>query len=463
MTIRQIGCRALLLCAVLAPVPAWADLYSAVAAAEKKDFAKAFELYRELAELGHGESQEMLAVMYVNGEGVRRDDVLGYAWAIVARENGGGDSAKEIVDRLAPQMHDAARASIEELKSQFGREALQKTLFPTLPDDSVDAKSKGCRMQAVGNPDDFYPAEARRKGVSGEVLIEAEVYGDGRAHNPRAWYSFPPQVFTIAGRRVALSNRAVAHVVNGVTIPCTLRYKVKFAVHGVELTRGATKDLNALRVEAEAGDPRAQLTYAMIMEGRQDLFEKDQQASAWYLKAAQAGIPTAQYVVGARLLAGFGFEKDERKGLVWLDKAAGAGHADAQLEIANYLIRVFADTRAYAAAHELLERAVKGGSQEAQFYLAAVLATAPDAAERNPTRALELVGYAMDEFGSNPIAFEIRAAAFAQSGDFFAAQDAQSIAVRMAKKLGWNTAPQAARLADYVAGKTWSGNLFVLY
>ena len=42
---------------------------------QAKEFAQAFELYRELAELGQPGAQENLAVMYVNGEGVPRDNV----------------------------------------------------------------------------------------------------------------------------------------------------------------------------------------------------------------------------------------------------------------------------------------------------------------------------------------------------------------------------------------------------
>src|SRR6185295_14256446 len=92
----------LLIGAILAPIPAWADLYSAMAAAEKQDYAGAFEQFRELAEMGHPVAQENLAVMYVNGEGVKRDNVLGYAWAAISLENGGGDGAKSIVAQLEP-------------------------------------------------------------------------------------------------------------------------------------------------------------------------------------------------------------------------------------------------------------------------------------------------------------------------------------------------------------------------
>jgi hypothetical protein len=59
--------------AMLASPMARADLYAAEAAAKAKDFARAFELFRELAETGNTYAQENLAVMYVNGEGVARE------------------------------------------------------------------------------------------------------------------------------------------------------------------------------------------------------------------------------------------------------------------------------------------------------------------------------------------------------------------------------------------------------
>jgi len=82
--------------------PARADLYGAQQAYKKQDFAQAFTLYREIAELGHPLGQESLAVMYVTGEGVKRDNVLGYGWAVIARENGGGDDMQNIISQIEP-------------------------------------------------------------------------------------------------------------------------------------------------------------------------------------------------------------------------------------------------------------------------------------------------------------------------------------------------------------------------
>ena len=53
--------------------------------------------------------------MYVNGEGVKRDNVLGYAWAAIAQENGGGEAAAGIIAQLEPHLNAAARGRVAEV------------------------------------------------------------------------------------------------------------------------------------------------------------------------------------------------------------------------------------------------------------------------------------------------------------------------------------------------------------
>ena len=458
---RIIGWRALLLCVVLAPLPASADLYQAAAAVEKQDLARAFELYRELAEMGQPVAQENLAVMYVNGEGVKRDNVLGYAWAVMAVENGSGDVAKGIVEQLTPYLNDAARARVAELQAKFGKEALEKTLLPLRRNPADHPELPECRIVQVANPDHYYPNDARQRGVMGDTLVELLIFGDGHAHDPRSSHSYPPDVFSAAGRNVSLHNRATPKLVNGVAVPCSIKIKVKFSIRTADWF--TTKDelidqIAPIREKANRGDPIAQLAYAIVIENRSDLAGKDDLPLWWYLKAAQAGIPAAQQIVGVQLLPA-----EEAKGLFWLNKAAAAGNPEAQLGLANYYMRKLPDSAALAAAVDWFRKAVEGGSRDARFYFAALLATGPDAALRDPTRALDLIEQAKSDYGTNPIWFEIRAAAWAMSGDFVKAQKEQDAAVRAAKKLGWNTAPQQGRLADYIAKKSWSGDLFAFY
>jgi len=71
--------------------------------------------------------------------------------------------------------------------------------------------------------------------------------------------------------------------------------------------------LPATKAQAEAGDPRAQIIYALVLLRHSQLNEPGQSIMPWALKAAQAGMPDAQYFVGTHALHGMMVEKDEKK------------------------------------------------------------------------------------------------------------------------------------------------------
>lgn len=459
------ACRLLLLAVSLLPFStiARADLYVAAKAYEDKELTRAFELYRELAELGHPEAQEVLAIMYVNGEGVARDNTLGYAWAKIVQEQGPRATAQNIIDQLEPHLSETIRARAGALLAQFGKEGLQKSLLPIEYPPGHQLPPSKCTMRIPVNPDDYFPREAIKSGISGTVLVNARVWGDGRAHVPLVEYGLPERIFDAAGRGVGRDSVYSPRVENGESKPCTIRFKVKFSVHGAPPPGAQFKDnIDAIRKTAEAGDPRSQALYAHALEGYSELNVEGDRSIRWFLKAAQAGVPAAQYKVGNALLRGYAVHEDETKALIWLDKAAGAGNADAQIELANYHLRDMSDAAAVARAAALLEPAT-AHRIEARFYLLGLLASSPHSAIRNPQRALDNADEWLAPFVDNPIAFEIRAAAQSALGDFAAAQKNQAKAVGLAKKLGWNTTPQRERLAAYEADKAWTGDLFAFY
>ncbi len=446
---------------LLASVTARADLYVAAKAFEDKDFAHAFELYRELAELGQPEAQEHLAVMYVSGEGVPRDNILGYAWAKIALEQGPRAAAQGIVDQLETHVTDKARARAAALQAQFGKDALQESLLPVESTPTDVLPTPKCRMKTPVNPNDYYPRDTIRKEISGHVLVSTMIWSDGRAHDPRVEYSLPAQVFESAGRAVGLDSAYFPHKDNGVATPCTIRFRVKFGIQGSDAL-GALKDnVDAIRKHAETGDPRAQLLYARTLEVLPHGAGSDK-SIRWFLKAAQAGVPGAQFKVAQALRGGYAVQKDEAKGLIWLNKSADAGNADAQVVLANYLLRDAKGDAAHTRAAALLDRA-SAESPEGRFYLAALLASHPDTALRNPERVLDKAKQWLAPFENNPIAYEIWAAAQAHLGNFVEAEKMQAKAVKMAGNLDWNTAPQKERLAAYQAGKPWTGDLFAYY
>lgn len=446
----------------LLPLVARADLYTATQAFDAGNLPRAFELYRELAELGRLEAQQRLAAMYVNGEGVKRDNALGYAWAVIAREHGGNAAMKSIVEQLDPHMTEAARRRVAELQAQFGQEALRKRLLPAPLDAAQSKRGEGCTFSKPVNPDDYFPKEAVSRGLSGNVLLEYTILPDGRARNPRVWLAMPPGVFDKAGRQVAFNSTFLPRRENGVAVPCTMRIKVNFTSHGAGVNSANSEVRNhfeTTKAKAQARDPTSQMLYGFLLSGLTTVKHEHENSLPWFVHAAQAGLPSAQFMVAMDLIGGYGAERDEDKGLAWLRMAAAAGQADAQVSLANYLLGKNGDATPLATALDLLERAVASGSHDGKFTLAALLAASPDATRRDPSRALVMIEQMMPEVDSDPAAFEIRAAAHAMLGNFEEAQRDQKTARNKARKYGWDLAPQQARLAAYEAKTPWTGTL----
>ncbi|MEK7223429.1 MAG: tetratricopeptide repeat protein, partial [Pseudomonadota bacterium] len=64
------------------------NLVSGIAAFEAKEFAKAFKFLSPLAETGNDQAQYRLAVMYQNGLGHVRNEMMAYKWMHTAAEQG---------------------------------------------------------------------------------------------------------------------------------------------------------------------------------------------------------------------------------------------------------------------------------------------------------------------------------------------------------------------------------------
>jgi TonB family protein len=456
--IRSLCAMAFLCLASQSPAIA-ADLHSAEAAYAKKEFDRAFREFQELAELGHRYSQENLAVMYVTGEGVKRDNVLGYAWARIASEQGDSEVVTGIITQLEPHMKDGARRRAEELRAKFGHEALRARLLPVEPRSKPVINT--CKVSRPANPDDFYPRGGIEEGIGGEVMLDFTVQPDGRAHSARVVNASTPYLFDEAARGVVMHSTFRLKQENGAGVPCNMRIKVKFTSWKGGTTKADILEdkLPATKARAEAGDPQTQYVYAMVLLNLDELNTANEPVFPWVLKAAQAGVPSAQYVVGVFTLAGVMAEREPDKAVIWLEKAAAAGHPQAQLVLANYWVTSRGDAKSFSDAAAMLEAAVKSNYLAAKYPLAALLATAPDASMRDPQRAMQLMADVMPLVNYDPVPHEVRAAAQAWIGDFEDAVRHQKTALSRARKLGWDVAPLEARLAGYQAKKTWSGNL----
>ena len=119
----------------------------------------------------------------------------------------------------------------------------------------------------------------------------------------------------------------------------------------------------------EAGGAAADFDRGMkLLITRRGRLHRPQQAFPWLLKAAQAGYPQAQAVLGSCLLRGWGVKADRAAARVWYERAAGSGLSGAAMELAMMAW----EERDARATEQWLEKALaKGrGRPEAQLLLA---------------------------------------------------------------------------------------------
>ena len=435
-----------------------ADLHTAHVAYEKKDYKSAVAQFKELAELGQPQAQYALAIMYARGEGVETSMTYAHAWAHLAAENGetrGAALANDLESSLTP----TSLSISADLQAQFNQATLDKRLLPVILKGKDYQDRDPPRLSKPFVP--AYPSEAERRGVQGEAFVEFTIAPDGHPRLPRILYALPAGYFEATIRESALKSVFLPARINGepISSPYSMFYHFQMKTVSIQDYGNLEQRVAKTKLEAEAGDPSAQLLYGMMIAGLPQLKQTRDRAIPWFLKAAQAGAPYAQYQIGTDLLLGRGCQCDNTKGEIWLEKAAQADQPDAQVSLAEFLLRGKPSSDAVAGALVWLERAAKSGSASAKLLLAAMLAANPAAELRNPGRALSLTDALERDYKDDPSLWEIRAAASASRGDFRAASKAEAKAIGEATKLGWDLAHLEQRQALYNADKGWSGNL----
>jgi TonB family protein len=442
----------------LSAIPAWADLYSARVAYKKGDFASAFEQFKELAELGQPDAQFSLAVMYARGEGVTQNNVYAHAWASLAGQNGVA-KAKDLAEHLEPNLTPTSQTISSDIQSKYSEATLNARLMPRFLKGKEYEDRDPVRPSKPYIP--AYPLQAQNQGIQGEAYVEFIVAPDGHPRIPRILYALPGGFFEGAVRESVMRSVYLPARINGQPISTSVSVMYRFTVPGVSIDdyHGLERRVHDTELKAEAGDPQAQMLYGMMIAGLPQLKRTYDQALPWFLKAAQAGAPYAQYQIGTGLLQGRGCQCEASKGEIWLQKAAQADQPDAQVSLAEYLLKGEPTRESVSGAVVWLERAAKQGNSSAKLFLSAILAASPLQEIQDPPRALILADSLEHDYKSDPSLWEIRAAANASRGDFKAAVKAQSKAVSEATRLGWDAAPLRQRQSLYESRQPWSGNL----
>jgi TPR repeat protein len=94
----------------------------------------------------------------------------------------------------------------------------------------------------------------------------------------------------------------------------------------------------------------------------------------WLLRAASAGLVTAEYQIGTRYQQGRGVQQDFVAAGAWFNRAARSGHAQAQLHLGEMYEKGMGVKRDHGAARQLFELSAKGGNLVGVVKYAEVLA-----------------------------------------------------------------------------------------
>lgn len=453
----------ILAAAALMPV-ARADLYSASREYQQKDYPRALADFLALAQLGQPQAQLNVAVMYLEGQGVAQSDIHAYAWATLAAASGSQEARKmadEVRRRLAPGSERVASW----ITAPYTPGALSERLMPVDIPASPEAAAQQRRWMKECTPVDLYswvyPEDAMQKGVQGSVFVAFTLMPDGTARIPRVILGVPANVFGEATRESILHDGFARLPPGSAPVQCVSFYRFIRSPGQPTLSdyprlRGY---VDATRQRANGGDAEAQLMYGILLAGLPQLRQSGAAALPWFLRAAQAGLPVAQFEVGYSLLRGIGCQPDAAKALAWLHMAADQNEPNAEVTLAMGAIRGSPGFGDMAQARDWLERAAAQNNHDGELYLAAMLAAAADPRVRDPQGALELLQKGFQDADDDPTPFEIRAAAQAGQGQFADAQASEKKAMRRAHALRWDLSPLAARLAAYQAGKPWYGDL----
>jgi hypothetical protein len=448
------GCLAGVLLGLLGMIagslPARADLYSAEQDYKAGHYGPAFREFLALAQLGQPVAQRGVAIMYRLGRGVDWSDIHAYAWASLAARNG-DSKGKALADALRPRLAPGSQRIAGWATAAYRPKLLEENL---LPDVHGSGPFPPCKM--VKPYYATYPEEALRRRIAGTVFVDFTVMPDGSARFPRIVYAVPPGIFESTVRYSVLRSRFGQFPADSQPLDCFFPYRFKLTG---EVDWSDLRDyVRMQKNHATPDDPQAELVYGLLLDGLPQLEEPDQAGLPWLVKAAQGGIPLAQYEVGFSLLRGEGCERDEFKALRWLELAAAAGESHAEVALAIHALNGKPGVVNVAGAKTWLDRAANTDNEDAKLFLTAILAAAPQPALRDPKRALQLLHAARDE-SDDPAMFEIRAAAEAAGGDFPHAVKSEQKAIHMARKLAWDLGPLEQRLLRYESHHPWWGNL----
>ncbi len=453
MSVRSIGA-AVLAAALSITAAVHADFRAALGEYNAGHYEAAHAQFLKLAELGDCSSQFNLGAMALKGEGVPKDMGSGVGWLRAAAGNGCQQLVGSKLPGLESRLDAGESRAATGIVARYGRDALREQGVVD-PEFSCRGDTPAGVLESPAPQFPLLEAGAPREAI---VITGLTIGIDGLARNPEILLALPEKGFAAAAVESWLNSRFTPASRGGAPVESRLQAKLVFGVQGGK----GLADLDALRAArqgADAGDAAASYTTGLVATLDSSLGLSYARGLQLLLSAARDGESRAQYWVGTQLRATTACHP-RADGSVWLRHAADGGSAAARLMLAADLLAGAPSAAQAEKARALLEQAAGTETFYVAKHVAALLATSPLEAVRDPPTALEVaLKLAAGEIQSDPQMFETVAAAYAANGDFRNAAAQQRIAIRKAEALAWNTRAMKERLTEYRAERPWRGNL----
>ncbi len=137
-----------------------------------------------------------------------------------------------------------------------------------------------------------------------------------------------------------------------------------------EPTAPPKSKIDQLKVDAEAGDARAQFELGLRYAEGEGVKADNKEAAKWMMRAAEAGIPPAQFRMGVMFERGQGVPRDTGQAKSWYQRAANAGNRKAMYNLAVLLSDGSAGKPDYKSAAEWFLAAAELGVKDSQYNIA---------------------------------------------------------------------------------------------
>jgi len=295
---------------------------------DEQQFEQAYNMYFDLAQIGHKPSQFNIGIMYLEGTGVKKDLIKAYSWVKLSDESKGQE--QDLLSEIKSKIPESSLEHVEDyysnIYSQYSDEAIKQAYAPNVNNDEKETITPKAIKQS--NPE--YPTGASMRGYTGWVLLEFDLSSNGYPIDIIVVDSFPKGMFAKVSLTAVKRWRF-----EPLETKERYKYKMDFRLEGfAKSDKQKYELLDDLREEAVGGNPSSQYMHARY-GGYNVADEASFSPTSWYYEAARNGVLNAQYELAERLFDGNGCEVNPDKALNWLKISAENDFAPSQFKLAK--------------------------------------------------------------------------------------------------------------------------------